>query len=309
MNEFKHIPVMLREAIDFLKIKSDGIYVDATLGGAGHSKEILKRIPEGHLYCFEQDSFAIEVSEKKLRQIGENFTIINANFKDMKAKFSELGVHEIDGILYDLGVSSFQLDIAERGFSYHLDAPLDMRMDLTNPKSATDVVNSYSYDDLKRIFYEYGEEKNAPLIARRIVSERQVKPITTTIELVEIIKKALPSKILRRVKHPARQVFQAIRIEVNNELTAFEDSVKQSCSLIKSGGRCVVITFHSLEDRICKREFQNLTEVKTPKGLPVRNEIEASFKIVTRKPVLPQVSEFRENPRSQSAKMRVIEKK
>ena len=309
MNEFKHIPVMLREAIDFLKIKSDGIYVDATLGGAGHSKEILKRIPEGHLYCFEQDSFAIEVSEKKLRQIGENFTIINANFKDMKAKLSELGVHEIDGIRYDLGVSSFQLDIANRGFSYHLDAPLDMRMDLTNPKSAMDVVNGYSYDDLKRIFYEYGEEKNAPLIAKRIVCERQVKPITTTLELVEVVKKALPSKILRRVKHPARQVFQAIRIEVNNELTAFEDSVKQSCSLIKSGGRCVVITFHSLEDRICKREFQNLTEVKTPKGLPVRNEIEANFKIVTRKPVLPQASEFKENPRSQSAKMRVIEKK
>ena len=306
---YNHISVLLNESIQQLNIKKNGVYVDCTLGGGGHSSEILKRIPNGHLYAFDQDSFAINTADEKLKKIASNYTLINENFANIKVALEEENVYGGDGILYDLGVSSFQLDIPERGFSYRFDGPLDMRMDQTAELDAYTVVNTYDEKSLVRILFEYGEEKFARLIARKIVSEREKKPIETTLELVEIIKKALPASALRNSSHPAKQTFQAIRIEVNHELDILKKALEDGLSLLNKNGRMVVITFHSLEDRIVKKLFKEKTTLQLPKDLPYIPEgYEIEFKLINSKVILPSESEISNNLRSHSAKMRVIEK-
>lgn len=306
---YNHISVLLNESIQQLNIKKNGVYVDCTLGGGGHSSEILKRIPNGHLYAFDQDSFAINTADEKLKRIASNYTLINENFVNIKVALEEENVYGVDGILYDLGVSSFQLDIPERGFSYRFDGPLDMRMDQTAELDAYTVVNTYDEKSLVRILFEYGEEKFARLIARKIVSEREKKPIETTLELVEIIKKALPASALRNSSHPAKQTFQAIRIEVNHELDILKKALEDGLSLLNKNGRMVVITFHSLEDRIVKKLFKEKTTLQLPKDLPYIPEgYEIEFKLINSKVILPSESEISNNIRSHSAKMRVIEK-
>ena len=306
---YNHISVLLNESIQQLNIKKNGVYVDCTLGGGGHSSEILKRIPNGHLYAFDQDSFAINTADEKLKKIDSNYTLINENFVNIKVALEEENVYGVDGILYDLGVSSFQLDIPERGFSYRFDGPLDMRMDQTAELDAYTVVNTYDEKSLVRILFEYGEEKFARLIARKIVSEREKKPIETTLELVEIIKKALPASALRNSSHPAKQTFQAIRIEVNHELDILKKALEDGLSLLNKNGRMVVITFHSLEDRIVKKLFKEKTTLQLPKDLPYIPEgYEIEFKLINSKVILPSESEISNNLRSHSAKMRVIEK-
>lgn len=306
--EYKHYSVLLDEAIKYLDIKSDGIYVDATLGGGGHSSEILARIPNGHLYAFDQDEYAISRSKERLSSIGKNFTIIKSNFKYIKEELEKLGVEHIDGIIYDLGVSSFQLDIPERGFSYRYDAPLDMRMDQSKELTAEYIVNEYSFSELCNILFRYGEEPNAKLIARKIEEVRKQKRIKTTFELVDIIKSALPSKVLNKKGHPAKQTFQALRIAVNDELRVFEDSIVDALNMLNKEGRAVVITFHSLEDRICKVIFREKSSLNIPEGLPIAIKEKAPFELVTRHPILPSDEELEENQRSHSAKMRVIKK-
>lgn len=306
---YNHISVLLNESIQQLNIKKNGVYVDCTLGGGGHSSEILKRIPNGHLYAFDQDSFAINTADEKLKKIASNYTLINENFVNIKVALEEENVYGVDGILYDLGVSSFQLDIPERGFSYRFDGPLDMRMDQTAELDAYTVVNTYDEKSLVRILFEYGEEKFARLIARKIVSEREKKPIETTLELVEIIKKALSASALRNSSHPAKQTFQAIRIEVNHELDILKKALEDGLSLLNKNGRMVVITFHSLEDRIVKKLFKEKTTLQLPKDLPYIPEgYEIEFKLINSKVILPSESEISNNLRSHSAKMRVIEK-
>lgn len=306
---YNHISVLLNESIQQLNIKKNGVYVDCTLGGGGHSSEILKRIPNGHLYAFDQDSFAINTADEKLKKIASNYTLINENFVNIKVALEEENVYGVDGILYDLGVSSFQLDIPERGFSYRFDGPLDMRMDQTAELDAYTVVNTYDEKSLVRILFEYGEEKFARLIARKIVSEREKKPIETTLELVEIIKKALPASALRNSSHPAKQTFQAIRIEVNHELDILKKALEDGLSLLNKNGRMVVITFHSLEDRIVKKLFKEKATLQLPKDLPYIPEgYEIEFKLINSKVILPSESEISNNLRSHSAKMRVIEK-
>ena len=306
---YNHISVLLNESIQQLNIKKNGVYVDCTLGGGGHSSEILKRIPNGHLYAFDQDSFAINTADEKLKKIASNYTLINENFVNIKVALEEENVYGVDGILYDLGVSSFQLDIPERGFSYRFDGPLDMRMDQTAELDAYTVVNTYDEKSLVRILFEYGEEKFARLIARKIVSEREKKPIETTLELVDIIKKALPASVLRNSSHPAKQTFQAIRIEVNHELDILKKALEDGLSLLNKNGRMVVITFHSLEDRIVKKLFKEKTTLQLPKDLPYIPEgYEIEFKLINSKVILPSESEISNNLRSHSAKMRVIEK-
>lgn len=308
--QYSHYSVLLNESIEALNVKSDGIYVDCTLGGGGHSSVILSKLDKGHLYSFDQDEYAIGVATKRLQDIGTNFTIIKDNFSNIIPVLNEKCVEKVDGILYDLGVSSFQLDIPERGFSYRFDGPLDMRMNQDQSLDAYTVVNTYSKDELIRILYEYGEEKFAPLIAKKIVSERNIKPISTTLELVEVIKKALPASVLRSIGHPAKQTFQAIRIEVNGELEILKQSLNDGLSLLKSGGRMVVITFHSLEDRIVKKLFKEKTTLNLPKGLPFIPEgYEVEYELVNNKIILPSQTELDENNRSHSAKMRVIMKK
>ena len=304
-----HISVLLKESIDSLNIKENGAYVDCTLGYAGHSSEILKRIKSGHLFAFDQDQEAINASTKKLSDISNNFTIIKSNFVHLKQKLEELGIDKVDGILFDLGVSSPQLDKEERGFSYHHDAKLDMRMDQENNFSAYDVVNTYSEKELARIMFEYGEEKYANSIARNIVSARNEKPIETTFELVEIIKKSMPEKA-KRDKHPARKTFQAIRIEVNHELDILESSMKDAASMLKVGGILSVITFHSLEDRIVKNIFKELTTVDAMvKGLPsIPDEYLPDFELVNNKAITPSKEELEDNNRSRSSKLRVIKR-
>lgn len=306
---YNHISVLLNESIQQLNIKKNGVYIDCTLGGGGHSSEILKRIPNGHLYAFDQDSFAINTADEKLKKIASNYTLINENFVNIKVALEEENVYGVDGILYDLGVSSFQLDIPERGFSYRFDGPLDMRMDQTAELDAYTVVNTYDEKSLVRILFEYGEEKFARLIALKIVSEREKKPIETTLELVEIIKKALPASALRNSSHPAKQTFQAIRIEVNHELDILKKALEDGLSLLNKNGRMVVITFHSLEDRIVKKLFKEKTTLQLPKDLPYIPEgYEIEFKLINSKVILPSESEISNNLRSHSAKMRVIEK-
>ena len=304
-----HISVLLNESIEGLNIKEDGTYVDSTLGYAGHSSEILKRIKKGFLFAIDQDKDAIKYSKEKLSKLGDNFEIINANFKDLKKELNARNVYFVDGILFDLGVSSVQLDEAERGFSYHNDAKLDMRMNRDQDFSAYDVVNTYSEKDLLRIIRDYGEEKYAVSIARNIVRERSIKPITTTLELSNIISKSVPMKA-KRDKHPARKTFQAIRIEVNHELDILEDAMKDALSLLKPGGRLCVITFHSLEDRIVKNVFKEYTEVDSMvKGLPeIPVEFRKDYILVNRKAIEPTEEELKLNNRSRSAKLRIIER-
>ena len=302
-----HISVLLEESIENLNIKEDGIYVDCTLGFAGHSSQILKRIKSGKLFAFDQDGEAISYSKKILGQINDNYEIINSNFVNIKEELNKRGINKVDGILFDLGVSSVQLDEAERGFSYHKDAKLDMRMSMDNTLSAYNVVNEYPIEKLIRIFYEYGEEKYAKSIATSIVKEREKKPIETTIELAEIIKNSIPEKY-RRNSHPARKVFQAIRIEVNNELEVFEKALKDSIELLNTNGRLCVITFHSLEDRICKNIFKKESEIdKFYKGLPdIPEEYRPKLKLI--KKIKPSDKELEDNNRSRSAILRVAEK-
>ena len=304
-----HKSVLLNEAIENLNIKEDGIYVDATLGGGGHSKEILKRIPKGHLYCFDQDDYAFLRSKPILDEIGNNYTFIKANFKDLKQKLNELGVEKIDGILYDLGVSSFQLDIPERGFSYNFDAKLDMRMDQTKDFSAYEIVNKYKEEDISKIIFDYGEEKYARSIARNIINKRKEKPIETTFELVDIIKHSMPQKELHKKGHPAKKTFQALRIAVNDELRVFEVSINDALDMLNKEGRAVVITFHSLEDRICKVVFKERSTVNVPKGLPINNIGAAPYELVNKHPITPTDEELEYNNRAHSAKMRVIKKR
>lgn len=304
-----HKSVLLTEAIEQLHIKPTGIYVDATTGGGGHSAEILKRLTTGHLYCFDQDDYAFERSRERLSAIGNAYTFIKANFVNVREELINRGVFHIDGILYDLGVSSFQFDIPERGFSYNYDAPLDMRMNPESRLTAREIVNTYSYEELVKILYRYGEEPFSKQIARSIERQRDIQPIETTFELVEVIRKALPQKILRQKGHPAKQTFQALRIAVNDELRVFEVSIKNALGLLNPDGYAVVITFHSLEDRICKTVFREASSVDIPAGLPVMPQEEASFELITRKPILPSEDELEYNNRAHSAKMRVIRKR
>lgn len=310
--EFHHVTVLLHETIDMLDVKPDGVYVDATLGGAGHSEYLLGKLSEsGHLYAFDQDQHAIENAKTRLSPFIERgmVTFIKGNFRQLKERLNELGVTEIDGICYDLGVSSPQLDERERGFSYKKDAPLDMRMNQEASLTAYEVVNSYDYHDLVRIFFKYGEDKFSKQIARKIEQTRAIKPIETTTELAEIIKSAKPAKELKKKGHPAKQIFQAIRIEVNDELGAADESIQQAMDLLAIGGRISVITFHSLEDRLTKQLFKEASTVEVPKGLPfIPDELKPKMELVNRKPILPSQEEFEENNRSHSAKLRVAQK-
>lgn len=299
-----HVSVLLEECIKYLNLNDKSIIVDCTLGYGGHSSAILKNISNGHLYSFDQDSEAILYSSKRLSEVSDNYTIINSNFVNLKKELNKLNVNEVDGILYDLGVSSPQLDEGDRGFSFHKDAKLDMRMNQNQELTAYKVINEYSYENLVRVLREYGEEKYASSIVMGIINSR---PINTTLELVEVIKNNVPEKY-RRDKHPARKTFQAIRIEVNNELNVFEDSLKQALDLIKVGGRVCVITFHSLEDKICKEVFRSVSSIDDSlKKLPViPNHLMPKYKVV--KVVEPSKEELDNNNRARSAKLRVIER-
>lgn len=310
MDEYKHIPVLLNETIEGLNINPDGIYVDCTMGGAGHSSEILKRLSDkGMLYCFDQDDYAIKKGEDRLNQIGKNYKIINSNFYNIKTELQKLGVSKVDGVLYDLGVSSFQFDIGERGFSYHIEGDLDMRMDTNQYLKAYDIVNFYSMDELKNIFFKYGEEKYSALIAKKIVNERSKKLIETTTELSDIILSAVPSHVRRSGKHPAKKIFQALRITVNDELNVFEKSLNDALNILNVNGRIAVITFHSLEDRICKNVFKSKVEVSIPKGLPIKEkDIKRTFKLINNKVIVASDEELQNNNRSHSAKLRIIER-
>lgn len=305
----EHITVLKEEAVDALNIKDDGIYVDATLGGGGHSSLILSKLKKGHLYSFDQDDYAISRAKEKLDTVGNNYTIIKSNFVNLKERLNELGVYHIDGILYDLGVSSFQFDMEERGFSYRLDGPLDMRMNQNQELSAKTIVNEWPVSKLIEIFYRYGEEKFAKKIAFQIDKVRHEKEISTTFELVDIIKSALPQKVLKQKGHPAKQVFQALRVAVNDELTVFEKSLLDALDMLNSDGRAVVITFQSLEDRICKSIFKEKSTLDIPEGLPVIIKEEAPFELISRKPILPSEEELNNNNRSHSAKMRILRKR
>lgn len=311
--EFQHYTVLLKETVDGLHVKKDGIYVDCTLGGAGHSEYLLSQLGEqGHLYAFDQDQKALDFAAQRLKKYVDQgmVTFIKSNFRHLKQELANHGISHIDGILYDLGVSSPQLDEAERGFSYHQDAPLDMRMDQDADLSAYDVVNDYSYHELVKIFFRYGEEKFSKQVAREIERVREKAPIKTTGELVEIIKSAIPAPARRKGGHPAKRIFQAIRIAVNDELGVVEESLEQAIALLNKNGRISVITFHSLEDRIVKSMFKEYSTMQDlPPGLPVvPEEFQPELKVITRKPMLPGETELAENNRSRSAKLRIAEK-
>lgn len=307
---FNHVTVLLNEAVEGLNVKSDGIYVDCTLGGAGHSSLILKQLTTGHLYCFDQDENAIQAARQRLETIGNQFTIIQSNFKNIKAELNQRGVEHVDGILFDLGVSSPQFDNAERGFSYNYDARLDMRMDQSSSLDAHEIVNHYSYEQLVEILYKYADEKFAKQIARRIEKEREIQPIDTTFQLVEIVKSAIPAYARRKGGHPAKRTFQALRIAVNDELNVFDIALKDALDLLNINGRIAVITFHSLEDKICKYTFNEVSKLKdVPKGLPVIPEgMQPKFKLINKKAIIATEEELNENHRSHSAKLRVIER-
>ncbi|WP_223700324.1 16S rRNA (cytosine(1402)-N(4))-methyltransferase RsmH [Sutcliffiella deserti] len=308
---FHHVTVLLNEAVEGLNIKEDGIYVDCTLGGAGHSSEIVKKLSDkGRLVAFDQDDSAIEHAKGILHNYLDRVIFIKSNFKYLKQELNERGITKVDGILFDLGVSSPQLDTPERGFSYHHDAPLDMRMDTSSPFSAYDVVNEWPYEKLVRIFFQYGEEKFSKQVARKIEEYRKNKQIESTFELVEIIKAGIPAPARRTGGHPAKRIFQAIRIAVNDELGVFEDAIHQAIDVLKPGGRVSVITFHSLEDRMCKVAFKEKSQLpQLPPGLPIIPEgFEPILKLITRKPILPSEGELEENNRARSAKLRIAEK-
>lgn len=305
----KHYSVMLNEAISGLDIKKDGIYVDATLGYAGHSKEILKRLESGKLIAFDQDDEAIEEADKVLSIVGSNYQIIHSNFSSLKEKLGELGGSKVDGILFDLGLSSPQIDNVERGFTFMNDAILDMRMDRSSKVTAKMIVNSYSIEELSEIFYKYGEEKLSKIIAKKIVSSRLDKEILTTQELVDIIKASVGLKYFNKF-HPERKIFQAIRIEVNNELGVLEKVLPEAIEMLKPGARICVITFHSLEDRIVKQVFKKYSELDDlVKGLPViPDKYKPMLKLVNKKVILPTEEELDKNSRSRSAKLRIGER-
>ena len=307
--EFKHYSVLLKESVDYLEVKPDGIYVDATLGGGGHSYEILSRGAKC-VIGIDQDIEAIDAATKRLCEFRDKVVTVNRNFSNIKSILDELGIEKIDGAVMDLGVSSYQLDNAERGFSYMHDAPLDMRMDRNTSKSAYDVVNTYSEQELMRIFYEYGEEKWSSRIAKFIVEKRKDKEILTTYELSDIIKAAIPKAARMDGGHPAKRIFQAIRIEVNGELEILKQAICDFTDVLKPGGVLSIITFHSLEDRIVKKTFVELAKGCTcPKSFPVCvcNKT-PEIKILTSKPILPSERELDENSRSKSAKLRVAVK-
>lgn len=308
--EFKHVSVLLNECLDALNIKDDGIYVDCTLGGAGHSSHILQRLSkDGLLVGIDQDTDALKAAGERLKEY-ENKKLVHNNFHNIDSILEELDISKVDGILMDLGVSSYQLDEGERGFSYMKDAPLDMRMNRDREFSAYDVVNSYSMEDLWRIIRDYGEEKFAKRVAEFIVNRREEKPIETTLELVDIIKAAIPAKARREGPHPAKRTFQAIRIEVNGELEILNKAIEDGVNRLNKGGRMAIITFHSLEDRIVKLKFRELANPCTcPKEFPIcvcgKKPL---VKLISRKAIDPSKEEVEENPRSRSAKLRVIER-
>lgn len=310
MSEVKHIPVLLNETIEGLNIKPNGIYVDLTLGRAGHSSEILKRLnKDGLLIGVDQDKEAIEESDKRLSKIASNYKLVKSNFVNFEDILTSLNIDKVDGVLMDLGVSSPQFDESSRGFSYRYDAPLDMRMDVEQKLTAKEVINTYPEAELRKIFYEYGEDKYSASIAHNIVKSRAVKPIETTFELVDIIKRSKPAKELKKVGHPAKQIFQALRIEVNNELNVLKETLGQVVHHLNSHGRLAVITFHSLEDKIVKKLFKELTVVEGNRtNFPLVRE-EKDYILITRKGIRPSENELENNHRSASSTLRIIEKK
>lgn len=308
--EFKHKSVLLNETIDGLNIKPDGIYVDGTLGGGGHAYEVCRRLGEkGSIVGIDQDAAAIEAASARLKGFGEKVTIVRSNYCDMKSKLHELGIDKVDGIVLDLGVSSYQLDTAERGFSYREDAPLDMRMDTRQKMTARDIVNDYTEADLYRVIRDYGEDKFAKNIAKHIVQARAVKPVETTAELSEIIRASIPMKFQKKSGHPAKRTFQAIRIELNRELDVLRDSLDDMIDLLNPGGRLCIITFHSLEDCIVKSAFRkNENPCTCPPDFPVCVcGKKSKGSIITKKPILPSEEELEYNSRSKSAKLRIFE--
>ncbi len=310
--DFEHVTVLLNEAVSGLNIKPAGVYVDATLGGGGHSSKILEQLKSGHLYSFDQDEVAIQYNQKHLKKyLDDNkLTLVHDNFRNIDQALAKFGITGIDGVVYDLGVSSPQFDDANRGFSYRYDARLDMRMDQSNPLDAWKVVNEWPYQDLVRIFYRYGDEKFAKPIARLIERKRANNPIDTTEDLVEIIKDAIPAAARRHGGHPAKKVFQAIRIAVNDELSALEESLEKALALLNVSGRICVISFQSLEDRLVKQIFrENTTIPDLPPDLPMIPEsMKPKFVNITRKPILPSEAELEKNHRSHSAKLRIVER-
>jgi len=308
---FEHTTVLLQESVDQLAIQPDGIYVDCTLGGAGHSLLIAEQLTEkGHLYCFDQDMTAIEHAKEKLKHVADRVTFIHSNFVHIKKELEARGVHSVDGVLYDLGVSSPQFDNPERGFSYRYDATLDMRMDQSTTLTAKEIVNEWPYEDLVRIFFRYGEEKFSKPIVRKIEQARQVETIETTGQLVELIKEGIPAAARRTGGHPAKRVFQALRIAVNDELSVAEQSVQDALTMLNQQGRIAVITFHSLEDRLIKTMFKEVSSLPDlPPNLPIiPDELKPDYRLVTRKPIIPTQEEVSENKRSRSSKLRVIER-
>ena len=307
----EHYSVMLKETIEGLDVKKDGIYVDATLGRAGHTKAIVAKLDKGHLFAFDKDAKAIERSKEILKDYLDKITFIHDDFSQMKKHLEKLDIPSIDGFVMDLGVSSPQFDDPSRGFSYRYDARLDMRMDESQKLDAYEIVNSYSYEDLTRILFQYGEEKYAKQIARKIEAARKVKPISTTFELVDIIKASLPTKVLNKKGHPAKQTFQALRIEVNHELSSLSIGLNDALDLLKHGGIGCVITFHSLEDRIVKNEFKKRTSGEVvDKRIPLKDSQlkKAEYELINRKPILASDEELAANNRSHSAKLRIIKR-
>ena len=310
MGEYGHKPVMLDACMDALSVRPDGVYVDGTLGRAGHASEIARRLTSGRLIGIDRDPEALTASAERLEPWRERVTLLHGSFADLGDLLDGIGVRDVDGMLFDLGVSSPQLDDPARGFSYLRDAPLDMRMDTAAPLSAYDVVNTWPESELRRVLYEYGEERYAPAIARAVVRAREAKPVETTLEFVDIIRGAMPSRALREKQHPAKRSFQAVRIAVNGELDALEPMLRAAVERLRPGGRLAVITFHSLEDRIVKRTLKEFQQgCVCPKEFPVcvcgrRPQVRP----VTRKPVTPDENELRDNPRARSAKLRAVEK-
>ena len=307
MNSEKHIPVLLNETIDGLNIKSDGIYVDLTLGRAGHSSKIIERLTTGLLIGVDQDQTAIDESTERLNQYKARHIIIKSNFSRIKEILKELEIDEVDGILMDLGVSSPQFDVAERGFSYNYDGPLDMRMDQSQKLTAYEIVNNYSLNELVKIFNDYGEDRYSYQIAKNIIKERQMKPIETTFELVEIIKRSKPNKELNKIGHPAKQIFQALRIATNDELNVLKIAIKDSLEVLKPHGRLAIISFHSGEDRIVKTMFNEKTKIKGNRLNIPDPETKIEYQLITRHPIVANEEEIIENHRSKSAKLRIIE--
>jgi len=308
--EYTHKPVLLDECIEMLNIRPGGVYVDGTLGRAGHSREIVRRLTGGRLICIDQDTAAIRAAEERLAPWRDRVTLVHGNFSDLADILREAGVSGVDGALFDLGVSSPQLDDASRGFSYMQDAPLDMRMDNTAALTAREVVNTWSQEELRRILYEYGEERYAPAVARAIVRARETGPVETTLELAEIVRGAMPPAALREKQHPAKRTFQAVRIAVNGELDALPPMLEAAVDSLNPGGRLAVITFHSLEDRIVKQTLREQARGCTcPREFPVCVcGKKPKIRLVTRKPIVPGAAELSENPRARSAKLRTAEK-